>query len=563
MCIAVAVTGCSKPDTGPPTAPNAGRMLALVGDPDMGTMGGDVDMTMTTDTDMTMTGGDVDMTMTTDTDMSTCDPACAPGQVCSDGTCITPCGSGDIMCNGGCTDITSDPNNCGGCGIVCDSGFCTDSVCQPVCSNPQVQCGSGCTDITTDPNNCGACGNICPSGQCANAQCQGSCPPGQTLCASGCADLTNDSMNCGACGNVCPSGECQSGVCKPCDPGQIVCNDACSDTSQDPYNCGACGTACANGQQCVDGVCTGQPAIGWPDPWAPGQWCYDSSGNPIGPLCTQFFGTEVPQGQSALLDVNQSNVDTCADGTTPDIVIEQATGNFAVSGNYIFYTPPSDGGLPQGYVTDPEGNFLDWVDGGSYHLACADGSTSASTYFGVAVQPTMMTAVLRSPHNPVPLPQVAQCLYQMNGDEDQPFGLLVNRCTVTETITSTPPIGRAARYFGDGSTWGGTAGIAILAGSSINKSRTQACGALDPLRIAQGGQGNGAVYYEQFGPAGHLLTARVHLGYARFKMGTVNMAQTLLSWSKIVSGGLDGGLFSFNLAYGCKVDNTTILRRGG
>jgi hypothetical protein len=46
----------------------------------------------------------------------------------------TSCGMGaesERCCAGACTDISSDAGNCGGCGLVCDTG-----VCQPVDSTP-------------------------------------------------------------------------------------------------------------------------------------------------------------------------------------------------------------------------------------------------------------------------------------------------------------------------------------------------------------------------------------------------------------------------------------------
>jgi hypothetical protein len=38
---------------------------------------------------------------------------------CSAGTCGLACNSGYSMCGGRCLNTSSDPNNCGGCGIVC------------------------------------------------------------------------------------------------------------------------------------------------------------------------------------------------------------------------------------------------------------------------------------------------------------------------------------------------------------------------------------------------------------------------------------------------------------
>jgi hypothetical protein len=41
------------------------------------------------------------------------------------------------------------------------------------CTPPEVLCPSGCTDLDTDPLNCGRCGNFCPSLLCVGGVCQG------------------------------------------------------------------------------------------------------------------------------------------------------------------------------------------------------------------------------------------------------------------------------------------------------------------------------------------------------------------------------------------------------
>jgi hypothetical protein len=50
-----------------------------------------------------------------------CGHACATGQVCITGTCMTAstCPGGMPLCNGFCPNYDNDPHNCGGCGVVC------------------------------------------------------------------------------------------------------------------------------------------------------------------------------------------------------------------------------------------------------------------------------------------------------------------------------------------------------------------------------------------------------------------------------------------------------------
>ena len=91
--------------------------------------------------------------------------------------CAPTCPSPEINCNGVCVNPTNDPNNCGGCGVtagdntkVCAAGAtCGSSTCS--CASPDSECGTGaptvantsavCTNLKTDPTNCGVCGTIC------------------------------------------------------------------------------------------------------------------------------------------------------------------------------------------------------------------------------------------------------------------------------------------------------------------------------------------------------------------------------------------------------------------
>jgi len=93
------------------------------------------------------------------------------------------CGSGLTYCSGNCVDLSSDYLNCGACGFACPSagpdvatiecigGTCVQTACDPGYAN----CSGGleCTDLSQDPDNCGACGNVCQSGDCSSGSCTG------------------------------------------------------------------------------------------------------------------------------------------------------------------------------------------------------------------------------------------------------------------------------------------------------------------------------------------------------------------------------------------------------
>jgi hypothetical protein len=241
---------------------------------------------------------------------------------CVDGTCALQC---EVLydgtfanCNGliedGCEiNLSTDENNCGGCGIACAANeecvnakcvcavrescgacgtvcpppteppfppewnagyYCVNAQCnQPSCNPEYGDCnndfpdaaGDGCeTHVSDDPKNCGACGVACEPGEiCGDGGCH--CPCGATCFTK----LDSDPNNCGACGVVCqqlPGVDpvCDQGICEyPCLSSRADCDQRRSNGCEvnimdDPANCGGCGIRCdgIEGQACVEGRCT-------------------------------------------------------------------------------------------------------------------------------------------------------------------------------------------------------------------------------------------------------------------------------------------------------------------
>jgi hypothetical protein len=79
---------------------------------------------------------------------------------CSTSTCAA-CPALQTSCGGTCTTTSSDSNNCGTCGHVCNTAggeSCVSGVC--TCSSG-TDCSGTCVVISTDANNCGSCGHKC------------------------------------------------------------------------------------------------------------------------------------------------------------------------------------------------------------------------------------------------------------------------------------------------------------------------------------------------------------------------------------------------------------------
>ncbi len=198
-------------------------------------------------------------------------------------------------------DTATDPNHCGGCGIVCPNRSlaflqqqtaCIDGVCQAACFPSYGDCDArkenGCEtslrrlDRKLDPisKNCGTCGFDCIGEPCIGGRC--GCPPAfPDFCpgesGQACVDLNTDVANCGVCRQICAqcgsptvrvAADCQNRNCGlKCQADSLDCDKDLSagcgvsngcETLQGPDNCGACGLKCT-----LPEVCTPQPGGAW------------------------------------------------------------------------------------------------------------------------------------------------------------------------------------------------------------------------------------------------------------------------------------------------------------
>jgi len=187
-----------------------------------------------------------------------CDPGFAPHPISRVCQLVDECQAGFLedfrWCNGQCSHLPSDPNNCGFCGRTCfDNTFCDNGSC--ACDNDALTyCNSTCVNTETNTQHCGRCNSRCPTGAgCVNGSC--SCPTGQVSCAGQCVTLgtldhclsCNDSCGVGA---SCTPGGCQCPASTP-----LVCDGYCVNSDEDEANCGSCFRYCPENATCTEGEC--------------------------------------------------------------------------------------------------------------------------------------------------------------------------------------------------------------------------------------------------------------------------------------------------------------------
>ena len=210
------------------------------------------------------------------TNCGSCGTTCASG-VCAAGQCQTaqcelPCEGTTICCPSawnwqteGCTSLSRDRWNCGGCGEICDDWLiCDRGVC--ACAPGTRDCGTGhCESVLGDADNCGECGHACggDTPHCDKGVCVASClSVDLEECGDQCVDLNWDNRHCGACDRHCGEGDgtvtCNYGACVTCgEAGLTECSGYCANLDWSDDNCGVCGRACADDRVCVFGTCIG------------------------------------------------------------------------------------------------------------------------------------------------------------------------------------------------------------------------------------------------------------------------------------------------------------------
>lgn len=179
------------------------------------------------------------------------------------------CPTGQQFCNGDCTLLQIDPDNCGVCGVRCPIGqVCSLGACGTDCAGGTSKCGDLCVNLMSDQQNCGACGKACPAGQVCDGAgtCKLSCPAETQDCSGACIDTKTSQQHCGTCGNACSGGQVCDGTgnCSTsCATDRINCDGACIDPKTDEAFCGASGNCtggnagdvCSDAENCQNGVC--------------------------------------------------------------------------------------------------------------------------------------------------------------------------------------------------------------------------------------------------------------------------------------------------------------------
>jgi hypothetical protein len=155
-------------------------------------------------------GDDVHQFLIDPTNCGGCGNVCYVGQTCQGGEC-TGCTSASApdQCGAFVHQFPERPIELRGVRRHLSVGLCVQGQCLPCTIAAPNQCGGECTDVLTDPDNCGGCGNVCPSGAtCEDGECAGHRvrrADADAMRRRPLRQSASDPNACGACGTVCPS----------------------------------------------------------------------------------------------------------------------------------------------------------------------------------------------------------------------------------------------------------------------------------------------------------------------------------------------------------------------
>jgi hypothetical protein len=201
---------------------------------------------------------------------------CASGNTSTcvvDASCCTDaqCDASEACCEGQCVDVQDDPNNCGGCGEICETSLiaclsnqCINGGCLEVFAEDGEPCEDGgsvgiccfnvetslcIVDVRDNFDHCGGClgcdpekADACVEGVCVCGDTGAGCGAHETCCDGQCVNTSTDRDNCGACNEICVFPE------NPCFGSDCV-GGSCQQTTLPD------GTVCVFGE--LDGVCCG------------------------------------------------------------------------------------------------------------------------------------------------------------------------------------------------------------------------------------------------------------------------------------------------------------------
>ncbi len=165
-----------------------------------------------------------------------CNNACKDDEKCQENVCVPICPD-STYCAGECRDLDAlHMDDCSTCAVnYCDSDNNLSNGCETFAQG-------------NDVNNCGGCGIKCNTAAgeiCSAGECKSQCADGETYCGGKCLNFAK--LHLSSC-SACSADYCDA-------DGNISNGCEISVRGSDNNNCGACGKVCTSGTTCTNGSC--------------------------------------------------------------------------------------------------------------------------------------------------------------------------------------------------------------------------------------------------------------------------------------------------------------------